>query len=489
VVSIRCALGFTLLALAFPLPTCGQQGIAVAPLKIGTNRQLFIDDFVVDKMETIGRTIHQATKHPGNPVLVGEKPWEGGRAYLFGSVERNPQTQNLRMWYMSAYTPTVPGQKAALVQCLAESDDGVRWTRPSLGLIPDDTGSKDNNIVFSTATHSGYDEGLTPIRDPNPKDPGRRYRGLFWANWNGYRGTYAAWSPDGLRWTSAQKPAFTNTGDAGSIMYDSIKSRWIFLARPLDNQLSRAVSFSEDFETWTPLQVVFQADQSKREDFYNMTGFCYEGIYLGTVVVFWEEPGRYALEPHLVVSRDGEKWRWLDRRSAFVPHGPRGSWDEFNTQMGSGEPIRVGDRLYFYFSGRTYPHRPYYAQGSPDIIPKQVVKTQSSIGLATLRVDGFVSLEDQGGSGTVTTKPLVLTGSKLHVNAACQYGELRMEVLDRSGRPLPGYAAADCRPVRADAVDIPVRWNEKQVLPATAGQPVRLRFYLKQTKLYSFWVD
>jgi len=154
-------------------------------------------------------------------------------------------------------------------------------------------------------------------------------------------------------------------GDAGSTMYDRYRRRWIFFARPIDNQLSRAISFSNDFETWTPLKVIFQADKSKREDFYNMQGLCYEGLYLGFVTIMWEEPGRYALEPHLAMSRDGRNWQWVGRQDAFISHGPRGSWEEFNTQMGTGELIRMGDELYLYYSGRTYPHRPYYARANP----------------------------------------------------------------------------------------------------------------------------
>ena len=492
---VSCFLAVTIVSGVLLGPAVAEENKSPAPLEIGTHRQLFIDDFVIDKMEAIRRNTHQAEKYPGNPVLTGEAPWEGphgetgGFVLLFGSVERHPQSGKLRMWYMSAYEAKPPGPKHHIIQCIAESEDGVRWQRPVVGLVPFNGGSKENNIVFSTAIHSGYNECLTPIRDPNPKDPSKRYRSLFWASAGGFRGTYSASSPDGLSWTSGQKPVFTDTGDAGSIMYDTIKNRWIFLARPLDNQLSRAVSFSEDFQTWTPLKVIFQADKSKREDFYNMTGFCYQGIYLGLVVVMWEEPDRYALEPHLVMSRDGENWSWVGRQNAFIPHGPRGSFDEFNTQMGAGEPVRVDDKLHFYFSGRTYPHRPYYLRDKPELVPKKVLKSEMAIGLATLRVDGFASLEDHWGGGTVRTKPLIFKGSKLHLNAAFPHGELRVEVLDEAGEPIPGYSADQCQAVQGDAVDALVKWQQKESLQELAGRPVRLRFHLKRAKLYSFWVD
>ena len=203
----------------------------------------------------------------------------------------------------------------------------------------------------------------------------------------------------------------------------------------------------------------------------------------------WEEPGRYALEPHLAMSRDGENWQWVGRQDAFIPHGPRGSWEEFNTQMGTGEPIRQGDKLYFYYSGRTYPHRPYYARGNPEIIPKQLVENDVNIGLATLRVDGFVSLEDHHGGGLVETKPLLVSGKELHVNVDSRFGDFRVEVLDHAGDPIPGFTAAECVPIRIDRVGVTVRWKGHQDLVSLGGKPVRFRFHLKRSRLFSFWVD
>ena len=458
------------------------------PVRLTRYRQLFLDDYLIDELHAIRRQVHSADKHPANPIIDGDHPWLDGMAYLYGAVERRPKTKKLRMWYQSYFS--VKGEERVVdVMCLAESANGIDWTFPRLGLVADGRGSKDNNIIISTRSHSGFDECITPTRDLHTTDPSKRYRSLFWANADGYRGTYAAWSADGVRWISSPKPITTRMGDAGSTMYDIYKRRWVFFARPIDNQLSRAISFSKDFKTWTPIKVIFQADKSKREDFYNMQGLCYEGLYLGFVTIMWEEPGRYALEPHLAMSRDGENWQWVGRQDAFIPHGPRGSWEEFNTQMGTGEPIRQGDKLYFYYSGRTYPHRPYYARGNPEIIPKQLVENDVNIGLATLRVDGFVSLEDHHGGGLVETKPLLVSGKELHVNVDSRFGDFRVEVLDHAGDPIPGFTAAECIPIRIDRVGVTVRWKGHQDLVSLGGKPVRFRFHLKRSRLFSFWVD
>ena len=106
-----------------------------------------------------------------------------------------------------------------------------------------------------------------------------------------------------------------------------------------------------------------------------------------------------------------------------------------------------------------------------------------------MRVDGFVSLEDHFGGGVVETKPLLFSGKELHVNVDSRHGDFRVEVLDHAGDPIPGFTAAECVPVRIDRVGVTVRWMDHQDLVALDGKPVRFRFHLNRSRLFSFWVD
>ena len=58
----------------------------------------------------------------------------------------------------------------------------------------------------------------------------------------------------------------------------------------------------------------------------------------------------------------------------------------------------------------------------------------------TLRVDGFVALHARRKAGELVTKPFVFRGKTLSLNfATSAAGNLRVEVDDLTGRPLPGF--------------------------------------------------
>ena len=78
---------------------------------------------------------------------------------------------------------------------------------------------------------------------------------------------------------------------------------------------------------------------------------------------------------------------------------------------------------------------------------------------------------------------LEAAGRRLQVNADAARGSLSVEVLSTHGDVLDGYAAADCIPLRADAVRHDVSWGERRRLPS--DQPVRLRLLFTDTDLYS----
>ena len=55
-------------------------------IDVGDRKQLFLDDaFLVQRAEGVRYVMHQPVKHPENPLLVADKPWER-QVQLYGSV-------------------------------------------------------------------------------------------------------------------------------------------------------------------------------------------------------------------------------------------------------------------------------------------------------------------------------------------------------------------------------------------------------------------
>ena len=113
------------------------------PMKIDSKRQLFVDDYVISSMENLTRRFHQPVKYPKNPLVIADCPWESeipGWIYM-GFVLYNPSTNKFQMWYHT-YGRTM----------YAESDDGVVWRKPNLGMV-EYKGSRENNILPVRVSH------------------------------------------------------------------------------------------------------------------------------------------------------------------------------------------------------------------------------------------------------------------------------------------------------------------------------------------------
>jgi len=104
-----------------------------------------------------------------------------------------------------------------------------------------------------------------------------------------------------------------------------------------------------------------------------------------------------------------------------------------------------------YYSGRAYRHPVDKQEREPN---------HGAIGLAKLRLDGFVSMDSDSNGGTLTTKPFRVSEAGLYVNADASKGELRVAIADASGAPIQGFTAKDCVPLERDTVRQRMVWEE-----------------------------
>lgn len=450
----------------------------------------------VTRCERVTRRLHQAERYPGNPVLVGDNPWEKV-ASLYGTVLFDESSKLFRMWYL-----TGPYSDAERIQVrrrealsnitlcgYATSTDGFHWDKPSLGQL-DVEGSAANNLIDIGRTNC---EGIAVLHDPDDDDPSRRYKAIYWEHggidtfrpWKGKTiwgegegdGVWMSFSEDGIHWRDCgANPAIPFGSDTTqSLVRDPYSGQYVAFGRfGKGRRVARSVS--DDAVSFSDPDLVLDMDDHDEEhtQFYGMPVDIYEGLYLGFLWVYREGVDG-TIDTALATSRDGIHWeRTLDRQT-FLPLGEAGSWEDGMTRI-SQRVITVGDQLYFYYGGVDGPH----TGRKFETVER---RGQSAIGLATLRRDGFVSVDAGSDEGFLLTHPLEL-GDELHINADATHGQIIAEVTDDIGNALPGFTSSA---VTGDSTDVLVRFD--QPLTELQGQQSRLKFRLRDSSLFSYWFE
>ena len=466
-------------------------------LHIDQIRQLFVDDYVVEEIKGLTRSLHAVRKHPDNPVL---RPEPEGTSIEYTTVIWDAAESLFKAWYVvgdNQDARSSPGAKSryTVQSCYATSPNGIHWDKPDLGLIAY-KGSLANNIFDS----GRWLESVVYVPPHHEPDDGRRYKMLAWDT-GGYQ---VAFSADGIHWTDyPDNPVWRISGDVAPTIYDELGGQYISFAKvnyEYEGHRRRLVGrgTSQDFVHWSDPQLILRPDDEDEgwtlgrpghhTQFYGMCGFPYAGMYLGLLWVFRvtgkvpEGTNYGAIHAQLVHSRDSIHWERAFSRMPLIPIGPQESFDGAYLHAAS-RTVVVGDEIYIYYDGHDGDHGSYwYCEPWGSDEPRR----GGALGLGRLRLDGFVSVDAGPDEGRLTTRPLVVGGDGLVVNAQAGQGVLRVEVLDLDGSPFADLGKAECVPFSGDSVRHTVQWQGDASLATLRGKPVRLRFYLKDTQLYSF---
>jgi len=498
----------------------------VIPIDVG--RQLFVDNFLIEHT-TLRRRFHKAVLHPTNPVLWPNKKWEFKQANTHSPMKDPPvampfsdgvwydrQDRLFKMWYVGGY-----GVSAT---CYARSGDGVDWEKPSLDVVPG------TNIVQPSSRDSA-----TVWLDMQEKDPKRRYKMMRRDNKTGKHAIH--FSPDGIHW--GRRVACTgNAQDRSTFFYNPFRGVWVFSMRsggyfPQIESAARSFRQPKGKETYVPLPRIRRyregrdflaaaqswpstsgwADHSGKlpttapsmwvgadrldtprgdcgntpPQLYNLDAVAYESVMLGLFTVWRgrtkDYPRRDKInEVCLGFSRDGFHWHRPCREAFIGVSEDPAAWNYSNVQSAGGGCLVLGDKLYFYVSGRN----------TRDLRTRQGEARERAYcctGLATLRRDGFASMSGDDSAGTLTTRLVSFRGRYLFVNVDAPDGQLRVEVLDKVGRAIEPFTRDACRPLSCDKTLARVTWQGAGDLARVSDRPVRFRFHLRRGKLYAFWVS
>ncbi len=440
---------------------------------------MFLDLWEVAGLAGMEQVVDSMEKDPHNPLMK-----QGDRG-TFDEAEANFQGTILkdegkyRMWYTGSPTfALLSGQASACGY--AESNDGVEWTKPNLGLY-EFNGSKQNNICYPT----GYQFAVLRMPEDLEADPSKRYRMAY----NSGKGSCLAFSSDGIHWKAGQENPLWEQGRAGEP--DSyIAENGIYIYDPLDPDPERRYkSYPQtvDDEGERTIGLMYSADGIHFKRYWNNPVmdarlgiekqthmievlFRRHGVFVALYGRFLSD-GR--VDAALATSRDGIRWVRVKDEVPLIPNGPAGSFDAGDVWP-SNQPMVEGNDLWIYYSGTDLT-----LAGGDGI---------SSMGRARTRLDGFAKmrLKDGQDAGTLTTIPFVaesLDRTRLVVNL--QYlesgnGNLKVEVLDAAtGQVIPGYGVTDCHAIAQDGLALPVSWNSHSDLTGIQASRICFRFHLK----------
>lgn len=252
-----------------------------------------------------------------------------------------------------------------------------------------------------------------------------------------------------------------------------------------NRRIARAVS--DDFIHWSEPEVVIRPDELDPPKLYSMHVSLYKGLYIGLLQVYhcWGRRGypgcpleSDTIDLHLTFSRDGKHWERLANRPVFIPRGPIGSFD--GGMLSGCALFEYRDEIRLYYQGTSHSHNIPSGTGSPRV---------RGLGAARLPKERLVARVAGEEMGVLLTKPFASPGDSLHLNANAERGLMKVEITDPIGTPIEGFSARDCQEIRVNQLDIPVEWSGGRMLKELAGQPIRLRFYMHQSRLYAFRFD
>jgi hypothetical protein len=277
--------------------------------------------------------------------------------------------------------------------------------------------------------------------------------------------------------------------------------KWVRFENKAHNYRYHRRLESDDLEHWDNEITVLRADEldlatyetstgQPPVDYYGACVFRYpdpQGMYImiGHALWHWfdreskETLGPDQMDDRLCASRDGKEFARLGGRVPFLRPGPSGSWNSRHV-WAAPAPIQMGNELWLYYWGSNMDHA-----GNIDPAAKGEIRT--GLGRAILRLDGFVSLDAGYEWGEFTTPPIVFEGDSLVLNVDTGAGGVVfVEVLDADGKTIEGFSQAEALPTCGNDVALLVTWSSDSDLARLAGKPIRLRFAMRDCKLYAF---
>ncbi len=457
----------------------------LTPLDIGTRREPFVDNCLIDHLAGQARlTMHPPKRE--EVVFQVQGPVENACSGVYSVLVEHDGRYML--YYRGHYPLTEGDESKGQTANVAFSEDGIHFERPELGIIDLGDGGRNNVVWQGQQSHN-----FVPFRDDNPDCPAdERFKAV---GGSGTRNLYALVSPDGLRWRLVRDEPLDVPGafDSANVpMWDAVIGKYRLFSRFFEPGRGRAIQSctSDDFIHWTDPVPHRYPEDAPVEEFYTNATVAVPGaehILLSFPMRYVRDrttpvedirdmdyPGTGAAgmagmtDAVMMSSRDGVHWQ-----RPFPEAWLRAGLDERNWTHRNNCPA-IGILPLCETEWSMYVSEHY---GWPD----------NRLRRLSLRPWGFASVSAGYAGGEVLTRPLTFTGGRLRINfSTSAVGSVRIELQDaEDARPIAGFALDDFAPLYGDRLDHVATWNGAADLSALAGRPIRLRFALKDADVFA----
>jgi len=491
-------------------------------INLENKRELFVDHHFIDNMNGTSLKLHHPT--PANVAVKYDQSWETdetGSGSFYTTVFQDGDI--FRMYYRGHYTNA----------CYAESEDGINWYKPDLGIIELE-GSKKNNVILKDISNSA---AFSPFIDLNPNVvKSQKYKANMERATSSIKslekGINFYCSFDGRQFKKfGKEPAIPlmmpNHFDAQNVIFWSdVESQYVLYARykvgvggklidsdeyfnryineKSNNSSEKLTSFkttsypfyirstvratSPDFENWsefTPMEFSDTDSITPSAQLYtNQTT-----PYFRANHIYISLPGRIFFEkikePKIFRDHDSKDFGDCSDGALMTTRAGSNRYD-FTFRESLLRP-GIGDKN--WTTRNNYPACGVIQTGDTEMsifVQRNYAQASAYLERMTLRLDGFASLNAGYEEGQMITKPLDFSGNKLELNySTSAAGSIRVEILNESGTPIDGYSLDDCDGLIGDEISGYVSWQGSTDLSKISGKPVRVRFVMNDADIYS----
>lgn len=454
--------------------------------------QLFLDDNIIEfKSENISRISGEITEN--NTILTFDKPWEGNISTYYtifkdhGKMisdqnDNNTKTYDYYRLYYRGGSDKSTDKKTKYVVCYCESLNGkTNWIRPNLNII-DYNGSKNNNILMYNYGGDNFTVFINNNNKINVKylalNGGKKHKLTLFTSF------------DGISWINNGPILENYTFDSQNILiWDDNKYKLYF--RSYDNLIKRTnriIMYSEsiDLKIWSNPTKLKYNDSEKYE------------MYTSNILKYYRSQKQFiGLSNRINLMRKGTTKLTgiydiilLSSNNGLTFNRNHEAWmkpGEYYTKWGS----RSGMIGYGIIETTKDAKNCYNNEELSFFVNDGYYQKLCVLKRYTLRIDGFMYMRGNYvsdiKSNYLITKTITFKGNKLFINfRSSGIGFIKIELLDHKNEVLSDYNMNECDEIYGDNTHHLVKWKKKNDVSELTNIPIKIKFYIKDSDLYSF---